>query len=956
MTAEGRAVDDEVYQDLLTDFLDESDQLLERLNERLLTLDELVRLCEPGQGANCDLDFLNDMFRSAHSLKGLSAMLGLSEINSLTHRVENVFDAARNSRLVITANVVEVMFRSVDRLVGMVDTLREPDSAMPGAEDLAQELGAILGVDPAPPAASVDELMEAAVQTPADRDDGPPQDEPFEPASPVGVVEVEVPNLFEGVTDEEELATKYLSIFVDETAISLDAIENDLTVDESRAQDWVRQVLVQAHKVKGSAAAMGLRRAAKLAHLMEDLLQEIHASKGEPTSAITDALVACVDALRCFLETVREGRHRQFDFNPAARVLWLARGRTESAAKIQPEIKNQAVPRHSLANVKEAVSRAVTAGEHAWLGRVKMEPGLALAGLKAELLLEKLGRMGEICHLHPELKAIESANTLDEWYFALLSETEEAALRSDLNIAGVACLELESFRTPGNSRQNGAPLSPPPTRAPAPTPSRETAVPAPPAASSENTSKPAETLRVDIERLDQLMNLAGQLVINRARLSRIGEKLKQVTSTSYSTARTSGAEEALGTFEEWLDRSVQSQIPSAERELLRSCTRQLQLDLAAIQNELSLFRSARSTVQELGEAVHQLQRVSDGIQKSVMDTRMVPIGPLFQRFKRVIRDITRENGKEIRLVIKGEKTELDKRMIDELGDPLIHMVRNSADHGIETPDIRRYTGKPASGIVTLDAYHRGNHIVIQVTDDGRGLDPAKIKAKALEKGILTPQDAEKLSDRQTLQLIWEPGFSTAEKITHISGRGMGMDIVRSKIEELNGKVELESTLGQGTCFTIRLPLTLAILPSLLAEVDGGVFAIPIESVVEIVSVPRPLETVRGASVAMVRNRVVSVVELRDVLSWNSLSHTLGETGNGSVATLVILNDGGREVALPVNHLLGEEDIVIKSLADNYRNLVGISGASILGDGRVALIVDPAAIVSLAGNGREAVSV
>lgn len=332
-----------------------------------------------------------------------------------------------------------------------------------------------------------------------------------------------------------------------------------------------------------------------------------------------------------------------------------------------------------------------------------------------------------------------------------------------------------------------------------------------------------------------------------------------------------------------------------------------------------------------------------------MDTRMVPVGPLFNRFKRVIRDITRGNGKDIRLIIRGEKTELDKRMIDELGDPLIHMVRNSADHGVEPPEVREAAGKPRQGEVTLDAFHRGNSIVIQVIDDGKGLAPEVIRNKAIEKGIVSEADAEKLTTHQTYQLIWEPGFSTAEKVTEISGRGMGMDIVRSKIEELSGQVELDSTPGVGTTFTIKLPLTLAILPSLMAKIDHDVFALPIESVVEIMSVPASdFSTVHGLRTANVRGRVISVVGLNDVFSWNREPNCRENTvAKTSDETLVILSSEGSELGLCVDELLGEEDVVIKSMAENYRNVEGIAGASILGDGSVALILDIGTLIQMA---------
>jgi two-component system chemotaxis sensor kinase CheA len=315
-----------------------------------------------------------------------------------------------------------------------------------------------------------------------------------------------------------------------------------------------------------------------------------------------------------------------------------------------------------------------------------------------------------------------------------------------------------------------------------------------------------------------------------------------------------------------------------------------------------------------------------------------------------VRDIARAGGKQIRLEITGEKTELDKRMIDELGDPLVHLVRNSADHGIESPDEREAAGKPRQGTVTLEAFHRGNSIVIEVRDDGKGLDADRILRKAVDKGLVTEADAKRMSPHQVQQLIWKPGLSTAEKVSDISGRGMGMDIVKTKIEELSGTVEIQSAQGKGTTIRIMLPLTLAILPSLMVEIAGDVFAMPMESVIEIVSVKQDqVHTVHGRETATVRGRVIPLVRLGNVLSFHRADgHGGGDSqpkpARSPDATTVVVRDMGLEIGLTVDRVIGEEDVVIKSIAENYRNVRGIAGASILGDGRVAMILDVSALI------------
>ena len=435
------------------------------------------------------------------------------------------------------------------------------------------------------------------------------------------------------------------------------------------------------------------------------------------------------------------------------------------------------------------------------------------------------------------------------------------------------------------------------------------------------------------------MNLAGQLVINKARFAQIGSGLKQLAAGGRHRHQfVDNIFGSLKRLESELDAiGVNGEVPIDDLKLDSS---RIRANIEQIQHQFQEVDQLRGSIGELLDAVHQLDRVSDGIQKCVMDTRMVPVGPLFNRFKRIVRDISRSTSKEMRLEIRGENTELDKRMIDELADPLVHMVRNSCDHGIEAPEDRLAVGKSREGVVSLEAFHSGNSIVIKISDDGKGLNSDAIKSKAVSKGILSQVDADRLTPQQIFQLIWEPGFSTAEKITEVSGRGMGMDIVRSKIESINGAIELDSKLGEGTTITIKLPLTLAILPSLLIEIDGDIFAVPVENVSEIVSVPRTdILYVHGLETATIRGRVVSVVSLSQLFNWNHPPRNEGENRKANEVILVVVGDQDSEIGLVVDKLFGEEDIVIKSLAENYRNVEGVAGASILGNGRVSLILD-----------------
>ncbi len=947
MTVNNIGLDDDFMATMLSDFLDESQGYLTRLNENLLTLDELAQTLGDDVPLQPDAELLNQMFRDAHSLKGLSAMLQLTDINSLTHKVENVFDAARHGNLAVSRPVIDVMFQAFDRLTGMVERLK--DSDLPEVkchEEVAQiqQLLAGAGIGNAPP---------PSVTT------TPPVQTPVPP------VEVQA-DLFGNVVDESDVPAKYLSIFIGETEETLDVLA-DLLVAGAAAD--VDALLVHCHRIKGSAASIGLHRTAKLAHAMEDLLQVLREERKQMTTELSDALLIATDSLRAFVKVLQAGQRSPDSYDQAYPKLRAARRAAFAAIEIEQvqtvaaSIQAAAAAQIAALTVQPASftpaerSRIATAAplEQRVIGGVVMlEPGLQLAELKAQVIFDRLGTLGELFFREPTEAQLESASDLQRLVFALTTDASEKLIRREIDLEGVQAIELEhvvhacvelpvipTITKPEVVESAADPASFEHDEADLKSGNRNKAD------ATAGKDKPAETIRVDIERLDQLMNLAGQLVINKARFAQLGDQLKGLSTRKQSIYSLAN----VGTLLENILSEADQAKGAAESpfaKIVRRHVEQIRGDLEIVRTDLDLLCQARMMVNGVSEAVHQLDRIADGIQKSVMDTRMVPIGPLFGRFKRVIRDITRSNSKDIQLVIRGEKTELDKRMVDELGDPLIHMVRNSADHGIESPAQRIAAGKPAQGTVTLDAFHRGNRVVIQVRDDGAGLDPQKIRAKAVAKGLISAVDAERLTTQQTYQLIWEPGFSTAEKVTEISGRGMGMDIVRSRIEQLNGVVELDSQFGVGTTITIKLPLTMAILPSLLTVIAGDVFAVPVESVIEIVRISEnALQTVHGMCTARVRGRVISVVELSNLLQWpdGSLRTAISTKGE---RTLVIVGTDGNEVGLSVDGLLGEEDIVIKSLAENYRNVPGLAGASILGNGRVSLILDVSALIALAG--------
>jgi two-component system chemotaxis sensor kinase CheA len=350
----------------------------------------------------------------------------------------------------------------------------------------------------------------------------------------------------------------------------------------------------------------------------------------------------------------------------------------------------------------------------------------------------------------------------------------------------------------------------------------------------------------------------------------------------------------------------------------------------------------------------QMSRVSDSLQRGVLQTRMVPVAPLFNRFKRVVRDISLELGKKVQLEIRGEKTELDKRMIDELGDPLVHLVRNAIDHGIETAEIRALAGKPEAGVIRLEALHSGNNVLISIRDDGGGINVEKIRRRIVERQLAPALFAEEMPERDVIDHIWHPGFSTADVVSDISGRGVGMDIVKTRIAELNGAIDVEHEFGRGTTFTIRLPLTLAIVRSLLFRLRHGVFAVPIANVREIVSVAvDEIVTIRGRRTFEVRGEFIPLVDIDDIFQWHKTPYRypgareFAEDGGARRVNVVILHAAEKTMGLQVSELQGSQDIVIKSLAENFVHIRGLSGASILGNGWVCLLLDVSAAITMA---------
>ncbi|WP_103601592.1 hybrid sensor histidine kinase/response regulator [Campylobacter concisus] len=619
----------------------------------------------------------------------------------------------------------------------------------------------------------------------------------------------------------------------------IEQIDHDLVELESNPEDLelLNRIFRVAHTVKGSSSFLNFDVLTELTHHMEDVLNKARKGELKITPDIMDVVLESVDMMKGLLESIRDNG-------------------SDAAAGI--DIKNICV-RLTQISEGEAPSAAAEAPAAAPAPEPVKEP-------------------------EPAVPAEEAAPEVSDAELSKLSDSEvEAEIERLLKVRKAEDQARRASKgiAPKSPEEIAPAASAAPAPAPKPAPSRERDADKKVPAASSGAVAQEQTIRVEVKRLDHLMNLIGELVLGKNRLLKIYDDVEE---------RYEG--------EKFLE--------------------------------------------ELNQVVSSLSLVTTDIQLAVMKTRMLPIAKVFNKFPRMIRDLSRDLGKQIDLEISGEETELDKSIVEEIGDPLVHIIRNSCDHGIEDPETRKAMGKPEKGLVQLKAYNEGNHIVVEIVDDGKGLDADMLKSKSIEKGIITEREADAMSEKEAFGLIFKPGFSTAAKVTNVSGRGVGMDVVKTNIEKLNGIIDIESEVGKGTVMKLKIPLTLAIIQSLLVGTQEEFYAIPLASVLETVRVPiDDIYTIDGKNVLRLRDEVLSLVRLADVFGVEKVFD------GGDHTYVVIIGVAEAKLGIIVDTLVGQEEIVIKSMGDYLQNIPGIAGATIRGDGRVTLIIDVGAMMEMA---------
>ena len=679
---------------------------------------------------------------------------------------------------------------------------------------------------------------------------------------------------------------QYMDMFLDESHEHLQSLNEGLLRLEENMEEIsvVNDIFRNAHTLKGMSATMGFAKIAELTHEMEDVLDLIRKEQLKLNEDIIDTLFKCLDSLEQMVDSVGNGEAEDVvDVSDlVAKLSSISKGTPPpaaapaaggaSAAPAAGDASGGAGSDLGIDDIDlDVMKKAKDAGMNVFHVKVTLMESCVLKAARSVMVMHALDEIGDVIKSVPPAEDLEQEKFERSFDIVLATASDAEAVTnavdtvSEIEDIGVEELDPDALAKPAEP----APAAPAAAAAPA---AKKAAAPAKKEgakAAAPKKQHQSQSVRVDIEKLDTLMNLMGELVINKVRLEQIGQ-----------THRMS----------------------------------------------------------DLMETLEQMDRVTGDLQNIVMKVRMVPVSAVFNRFPRMVRDVSKELGKEINLTIEGEETELDRTVIDEIGDPIMHLLRNSLDHGVESPDAREAKGKPRVGEVGLIARHEGNNVVIMITDDGAGIDANKIRRKAVEKGMITQDEADRLDDAEAVRLIFLPGFSTAEQITDISGRGVGMDVVRSKIEALSGHVDVETHIDEGSVFKIKLPLTLAIIQAMLVRVQEEMYAIPLTSIDSTVNIePTDIQTIQNKEVIVLRGEIIPIVRMEEALQ-------VPHVKDSEELFVVVVHAGEAKAGIVVDNLIGQQEIVIKTLGNLFAGLKLFGGATVLGDGRVALILDVATMI------------
>lgn len=671
---------------------------------------------------------------------------------------------------------------------------------------------------------------------------------------------------------------QYMGMFLEESREHLQTL-NSCVLDLENDPDnlsVLSEIFRSAHTIKGMSATMGFTTIAELTHEMENILDLLRKGQLKASHDIIDTIFKCVDTLEQLVESVATNSESSVDSKPLiTKLKALAKGEpipsaTNAEAKTVVEASSLALSDTEIAIIKKARAQGMQAYEI----QVSLREGCLLKSARSYMVMNALDEIGDVIKSVPAVEELEKENFTLSFQVVIVTGCEADRIQQTvLSISEIDKADVLPCVLPDEIHKQEAMLKT--TEQPSKIQSEveKTAVTTVSQPTIEKKNKSGQSVRVDIDKLDTLLNLVGELVINKTRLEQIGLTHK---------------------------------------------------------------------LTDLVETIEQMDRVTTDLQAVVMKVRMVPVGQVFNRFPRMVRDLSRDLNKEINLIIQGEETELDRTVIDEIGDPLVHLLRNSIDHGIEQPHEREEKGKNPIGEIRLIARHEGNNVIIMVEDDGKGINADIIKRKAVEKGLISQGEADAMDANEAVRLVFLPGFSTAAVVTDVSGRGVGMDAVKNKIESLGGMVDVETKVNEGSKFKIRLPLTLAIIQALLVKVSEEIYAIPLGSIDSTINImPSEIKTVQNKEVILLRGQIIPIVRLANVLN---VPETEQQEQQQEELFVVIVHIGEQRAGIIVDNLIGQQEIVIKSLGKLLAGIKIIAGATILGNGQVALILDIGSLI------------
>lgn len=670
---------------------------------------------------------------------------------------------------------------------------------------------------------------------------------------------------------------QYMGMFLEESREHLQTLNSCVLDLENDPENLsvLSEIFRSAHTIKGMSATMGFTTIAELTHEMENILDLLRKSQLKASHDIIDTIFKCVDTLEQLVESVATDSESSIDSKPLiVKLKALAKGEliVSTVAKTEKIAAVSGISSLELNDTEVSVIRKARGqGMQAYEVQISLREGCLLKSARSYMVMNTLEELGEVIKSIPAVEELEKENFSLSFQVVIISGSEADKIQQAvLSISEIDQVTvLPCVLPPDNNGQvTGKTLE---TSSKVQDESEKTGSIVATQPTVEKKNRSGQSVRVDIDKLDTLLNLVGELVINKTRLEQIGLTHK---------------------------------------------------------------------LTDLVETIEQMDRVTTDLQAVVMKVRMVPVGQVFNRFPRMVRDLSRDLNKEINLIIQGEETELDRTVIDEIGDPLVHLLRNSIDHGIEQPHEREEKGKNPIGEIRLIARHEGNNVIIMVEDDGKGINADVMKRKAVEKGLISQAEADAMDANEAVRLVFLPGFSTAAVVTDVSGRGVGMDAVKNKIESLGGMVDVETKVNEGSKFKIRLPLTLAIIQALLVKVSEEIYAIPLGSIDSTINImTSDIKTVQNKEVILLRGQIIPIVRLADVLNIPEAEQQQQEE-----LFVVIVHIGEQRAGIIVDNLIGQQEIVIKSLGKLLAGIKIIAGATILGNGQVALILDIGSLI------------